>query len=270
MAKQMATNDNLYWLIRSTKSQEAYTNLSIEKSRKKMANEYSSLMKKIVNEFEAVYDKLLASVENPTPADLYRLDRYWQAQANLSKNFLEFGDKSIKSLSSNFQEQYRGIYEILSRPSDTAFATLDTVGIEQVINQVWCADGLSWSQRIWNNTQLLQEELTSSLVECLVTGKKTSQLKQELMKRFDVSYHRAEALVRTEMAHLQTEAAKQRYQDYGVQEVEVLVEADACDDCKAMKGKIYSLAKATKLCPRHPNCRCCIVPVTSGSLGDQT
>lgn len=43
MAKQM---NNLYWLIRSTKSQEAYTNMAIEKSRQKMAKEYSSLMKK--------------------------------------------------------------------------------------------------------------------------------------------------------------------------------------------------------------------------------
>ena len=62
----------------------------------KMAKEYNSLMKKVISEFEAVYDKLAASVENPTPADLYRLNRYWQAQAELSKKFLEFGDKSIQ------------------------------------------------------------------------------------------------------------------------------------------------------------------------------
>lgn len=267
MAKQM---NNLYWLIRSTKSQQAYTDLSIEKSRVKMAKEYSSLMKNVIGEFEAIYDKL-ATLENPaSPADLYRLDKYWQAQAKLSKKFQEFGDKTIQELSRNFQEQYRGIYELLSRPSEAAFATLDTTGVERVISQVWCADGLSWSQRVWNNTQLLQQELTDKLTECIVTGKKTSQLKQELIERFNVSYHRAETLVRTEMAHLQTEAAKQRYQDYGVQEVEVLVEADACDDCKALKGKRYSLAKATTLVPRHPRCRCCIVPVISGSLGDQT
>ena len=258
MAKQM---NNLYWLIRSTKSQEAYTNRAIEKSRQKMAKEYNSLMKKVISEFEAVYDKLAASVENPTPADLYRLDRYWQAQAELSKKFLEFGDKSIQQLSLNFQEQYRGIYELLSRPSDPAFATFDPLGIERVINQVWCADGLSWSQRVWNNTQLLQEELTDKLIECLVSGKKTTQLKRELIERFQVSYHRADALIRTEMAHLQTEAAKQRYQDYGVQLVEVLVEADACEDCKAMKGKKYPLTQATSLVPKHPNCKCTIVPV---------
>ena len=235
--------------------------MAIEKSRQKMAKEYNSLMKKVISEFEAVYDKLAASVENPTPADLYRLDRYWQAQAELSKKFLEFGDKSIQQLSLNFQEQYRGIYELLSRPSDPAFATFDLLGIERVINQVWCADGLSWSQRVWNNTQLLQEELTDKLIECLVSGKKTTQLKRELIERFQVSYHRADALIRTEMAHLQTEAAKQRYQDYGVQLVEVLVEADACEDCKAMKGKKYPLAQATSLVPKHPNCKCTIVPV---------
>ena len=61
-----------------------------------MAKEYSSLMKKVISEFEAVYDKLAASVASATPADLYRLDRYWQAQAKLTKKFLEFGDKSIQ------------------------------------------------------------------------------------------------------------------------------------------------------------------------------
>lgn len=88
---------NLYWLIRSTKSQEAYTNMAIEKSRQKMAKEYNSLMKKVISEFEAVYDKLAASVESPTPADLYRLDRYWQAQAELSKNFWNSGTKVFNS-----------------------------------------------------------------------------------------------------------------------------------------------------------------------------
>ncbi len=235
--------------------------MAIEKSRQKMAKEYNSLMKKVISEFEAVYDKLAASVESPTPADLYRLDRYWQAQAELSKKFLEFGDKTIQQLSLNFQEQYRGIYELLSRPSDPAFATFDPLGIENIINQVWCADGLSWSQRVWNNTQLLQEELTDKLIECLVSGKKTTQLRRELIERFQVSYQRADTLIRTEMAHLQTEAAKQRYEDYGVQLAEVLVEADACDDCKAMKGKKYPLAQAAALVPKHPNCKCCIIPV---------
>ena len=122
-----------------------------------------------------------------------------------------------------------------------------------MINQIWCADGKSWSQRIWDNTDKLQQALNDSLIDCIVTGKKTTELKKNLMKQFNVSFSRADSLVRTEMAHIQTQAAQQRYKDYGIQEVEVWVDEDerTCPICAKHEGERYPI-NARMPVPFHP------------------
>lgn len=77
-----------------------------------------------------------------------------------------------------------------------------------------------------------------------------------------MSYHRAETLVRTEVAHIQSEAAKKRYKDYGVEYVEVLVDEDerTCELCKELIGKKFHIDETPPL-PVHPNERCCLVPI---------
>jgi hypothetical protein len=77
-----------------------------------------------------------------------------------------------------------------------------------MINRVWVADGKSWSERVWDNTEKLQQTLNDNLVHCLVAGKKTTDLKNLLQEQFNVSYNRADSLVRTEIAHIQTQAAQ--------------------------------------------------------------
>jgi SPP1 gp7 family putative phage head morphogenesis protein len=133
---------------------------------------------------------------------------------------------------------------------------------QQMINQIWCADGKSWSQRIWENTELLAETLNEELIHCVVSGKKTTDLKNLLQERFNVSYARADMLVRTELAHIQTQAAQKRYEDYGVQEVEIWADEDErrCDVCGDLHEKKYPMGARVPI-PAHPNCRCCIVPV---------
>lgn len=131
-----------------------------------------------------------------------------------------------------------------------------------MINQIWCADGKSWSSRIWTNTDKLQQALNDNLIECVVGGKKTTQLKEMLQKDFNVSYNRADSIVRTEMAHIQTQAAQQRYKDSGIQQVEIWADKDErrCDVCGKLHKTKYPVNGAIPL-PAHPRCRCCIIPV---------
>jgi hypothetical protein len=51
-----------------------------------------------------------------------------------------------------------------------------------MINRVWVADGKSWSERVWDNTEKLQQTLNDNLVHCLVAGKKTTDLKNLLQE----------------------------------------------------------------------------------------
>lgn len=226
---------------------------------------YGRAAKRVIRDFEAVYDKILNQVEDgkePTPADLYKLDKYWEAQAQMHRELEKLGNREIKLLSAAFETNFFEVYYGLALPGEAAFNKVDTEVVNQLINGIWVADGKQWSQRVWDNTERLAQTLNEELVHIVATGKKNTELKNILQERFSVSYHRAETLVRTEVAHIQTEAAKKRYQDYGIEYVEVLVDPDerTCDLCKALIGKRWKTTETPPL-PVHPNERCCLVPV---------
>lgn len=258
-----------YWADRAAKAQENYTNKSIKATEKQMAKYYADSMEKIIGQFKSTYKKVLSSIEEgrePTPADLYKLDSYWQLQAQLQRELRKLGEDQIALLGQQFEQQYRGIYESLaSIDGSKHFSSIDTGNAEQMINQVWCTDGKSWSDRVWDNTSKLQQDLNDNLIHCVVAGKKTTDLKNLLQASYGVSYSRADALVRTEMAHIQTQAAKQRYKDYGLKEVQVWADYDErrCDICGKLHKKRYPIDSDIPI-PAHPRCRCCIIPLVDG------
>jgi SPP1 gp7 family putative phage head morphogenesis protein len=107
------------------------------------------------------------------------------------------------------------------------------------------------------------------LITCITTGKKPSELKKILERDFGVAYNRADTLVRTEMAHIQTQAAKQRYEDYGLRYYEFLGnDDDTCGnhspDCHELDGERFLFSEmkiGVNAPPIHPNCKCAIIPV---------
>jgi len=267
-----------YWGNRLLKQQDAISNKNIKDIEKRLKKYYRNSFEKIWADFEATYEKLLATVRDgrePTPADLYRLDRYWQMQNQVTKELQKLGDTQIELLSKRFMEDWIEVYESISLPSDTGFSTFSTAMAEEMINQIWVADGKHFSQRIWDNTQRLIQTLNEQLVHCVVTGKKTTDLKKLLQERFDVSYSQADTLVRTEIANIQTQAAKKRYEDYGLTKYRFLGrEEGKCGhtpDCHDLDGKTF-LMSAMKVGvnapPIHPNCRCAVVPVVEDELNN--
>lgn len=254
-----------YWQDRMAKAQDVLTAKKTKEVEKQLIKYYSNTMKKMIDEFERVYEKVLNAVEDgkqPTTADLYKLDSYWKMQGQLKFELQKLGEKTITLLSKEFELNFFDVYYSIALETTAAYATVSTEAAKQMINQIWCADGKSWSQRIWENTELLADTLNEGLIHCVATGKKTTELKDVLQERFGVSYSRADALVRTEMAHVQTQAAKQRYTDAGIQEVMVWADKDErqCEHCGQLHQKRFP-ANGTMPIPAHPRCRCCIVPV---------
>lgn len=268
-----------YWTKRILEAQKKWTDKGIDAINKQLLHYYKVAMANIIKEFEAVYDKVLASAEEGkhiTPAWLYQLDRYWQMQSQLKDTLQKLGDKTCEILSKKFEQEYKHIYSdmaigedgkaIKASVSDKAFSTIDAQAAKQVANQIWCADGKSWSQRIWKNIDYLQQTLNDGLVDCVVTGKKTTQLKKQLMERFDVSYGQAETLVRTEMAHIETQAAVDKYKEHGRKKVRIIVDPDerTCKVCAEWDDKIINISdlrEGTNCPPFHPRCRCAIAAV---------
>ena len=254
-----------YWANRLAKAQSALTEKNIKQIEKQLAKYYSTASRRVIRDFERTYEKVLKAVgegSQPTPADLYKLDAYWQMQGQLKQELEKLGNKQAKLFSKHFEMHFFDIYYSIALEGTPAFNTIDTAAVQQLINQIWVADGKTFSQRIWDNTERLLETLNEELIHTVVTGKKTTELKNLLQDRFGVSYRRADTLVRTELVHIQTQAAQKRYKDYGMQYVEVLVDEDerTCDLCKELKGKKFPIDAVPPL-PVHPNERCCLVPV---------
>lgn len=254
-----------YWEERQAKTQARLTAKNIRETERQLKRYYKRSMEKIIGQFESTYNKVLLSIEDgkaPTPADLYKLDTYWKLQGQLRDELMKLGDKQAKLFSQQFMNEWQNIYDAIAIKDDLFFGEISRETAEQMINQIWCADGKNWSSRIWKNTDLLQQELNDNLIDCVLTGKKTTELKNILQERFNVSYNRADSIVRTEMAHIQTQAAKQRYEDSGIREVEVWADEDErrCDVCGKLHEKRFPIGAQMPI-PAHPRCRCCIVPV---------
>ena len=254
-----------YWQERMANAQNAISTKTTKQIEKQLRKYYAAAAKRTIEDFESTYNKLLAQKaegKDITQADLYRLDKYWEVQGQLRQRLQKLGEKKISLLTKYFELNFFDIYHSIAITGLKAFNTIDDKLVNQLINSVWVADGRTFSQRVWNNIDRLVETLNEQLIYTVVTGKKTSELKNLLQERFNISYRRADTLVRTELAHIQTEAAKKRYEDYGIQYIEVLVDADdrTCDECKALIGKKFPIHAAPPL-PVHPNDRCTIIPV---------
>lgn len=255
-----------YWYDRQAKAQNALTDKGIEATEKQLKKYYSHTMKTVIRLFEDTYNRVADSAMNmgrePTPADLYKLDTYWKLQGQLAHELDKLGAKQEKLYSRNFMELWQTIYKNVAIPGGGAFTHIDTQQAQQLINAIWCADGQSWSNRIWRNTDKLQQALNEGLTESVIAGVNPDKLKNRLMEEFNVSYNRADALVRTEMAHIQTTAAEQRYKDAGIEKVQVWAKEDErlCKICGKLHETEYRVGEKLPI-PAHTKCRCCIVPV---------
>ena len=254
-----------YWAERMAKAQDKMTTESRKRIERQLARYYGASARKVIEDFERTYNKVLLKVEEgkqPTPADLYKLDTYWQQQGQLRRELRKLGEKQTSLLTKQFELHFFDIYFSIALEGVEAFNTIDAASAHTLLNAIWCADGKSWSQRIWDNTDNLLETLNEQLVHCVITGKKPSELKKLLQERFNVSYNNADMLVRTELAHVQTVAAQQRYSDYGIQQVEVFVDEDerTCPICAKHEGERHYVNEQMPV-PFHPRCRCCMVPV---------
>ena len=259
-----------YWAKRNLQMSQKLTAKSEKDIEKQLVKYYRRAAEDIVNQFVATYDKLLSTIgegKEATPADLYKLDKYWQMQGQLQKQLQALGDYQYDLFFKQFTDNYLNIYNAMALPSQQKFAAMDRQAAEQLIQQIWCADGKNWSQRIWKNTNHLQQTLNDRLLETVITGKPSAKLRKLLLEDFGVSYRQADRIVRTELAHIQTQAAQKRYQDYGITEVQVWADEDErrCEVCGKHHKEKYPINGPMPV-PFHANCRCCIIPVVETKL----
>lgn len=256
---------NEYWKDRQAESLAKYRKQGIYRAEKQIKKYYKTASEHCIGSFLNTYRHILNMVNDgkePTPADLYKLDSYWQAQATIKKELELLGDKQTVAYLDNFKRTWKTIYNNVALKDGGNFNKIDDGVIEQMIKGVWCADGKTWSERVWTNTDKLKAVLNEELINCVLIGADEKNLRERLMYEFKVSYSNADMIIKTEMAHIQTQATNERYKGAGVKEVEVWADEDErrCELCGKLHEKRYKVWETMPI-PVHPRCRCCILPV---------
>lgn len=220
--------------------------------------------------------------------DLYRYNRYWELRNDLNKKLVVLGQKEIRLMDKDLINMYMRVQDYFNKNPKFLAKTQDGKVVKMinanpvdmksplvsekaqaVVDSVWCADGKYWSERVWERMDKLQASLEQGLTDVITRGVGPDEVAKTIATEFNKEFKVARTLVRTELNHVYTQAAAERYQDAGCEYYEVL-SAQSDDECFDMNGTIikFSEMEEGENCPPfHPNCRCSILPVLGGKNG---
>lgn len=160
---------------------------------------------------------------------------------------------------------YRTLYEVQKGVGIGAtFAAVGVPTAERVVVRPWL--GENYSERIWADKNKLLREINTNLSQSFIRGDSIDRTSRALAKRMGVSYSNAVRIVRTESAHIISEATWDGYKESGVvQQYQFLATLDnrTSEICQSMDLKVFKLSEkevGVNFPPLHPNCRSTICP----------
>lgn len=206
--------------------------------------------------------ELLAELESP--AYRARIERLEQLQNQLDATMQQvYRQEKVKSrdfyLDLGNEAYYRAVFDIQQRSGVAfPFAAVDQKAIEQVINSKW--SGANYSQRIWNNTQALAQDVKEELLINLVTGRTDREAAESIANQFAVGASQARRLVRTESCNLANQMEMLSYEECGIETYIYVATLDlkTSEICRKLDGKRFPVKdqQPGKNCPpMHPWCR---------------
>jgi SPP1 gp7 family putative phage head morphogenesis protein len=182
-----------------------------------------------------------------------------QELANLINGlYSDLSAEQVKQLESLLSTVYKDTRVSIAREFGQSFEVVSEQQLQRLLTQP--NKGLTLSQRIYANNDIVARKLNTDISRLLFQNEKPEVIKRELVKNLNITQGQAERLFRTETSRFFNEASHDAYRQAGLANFEFLAEADACDICGSLDGKIYDINASTPV-PVHPNCRCAILPV---------
>lgn len=200
-----------------------------------------------------------------TRTELYQFQKWSNLTESIESQFGELtnsqNEEFEKALREIYEETFnRSLKDVLPNTS-LDFTFLSDDHLDKKVKSMWSGEDFKTLGKEGN--EAVAQRLISSMEKMIVEGKNPEQLKKELMDDLNISYNKANRLIRTEGSFMFNEANKTAYKMANVAQVEILVEDDACDECLAyldVNDGIYDIDSVPHI-PSHPNCRCSIAPV---------
>lgn len=167
---------------------------------------------------------------------------------------------------------YRSIYEIQKGfgISDT-FNVLDPKTVEKIVSKPWAPDGKDFSERIWEDRELLVKQLEKELTHSFIRGDSPDQAINNISKVMNVSKKNAGRLVMTESAYFASASRLQAYKELGVEEYQISATLDLriSKICQEMDSRIFKVSEyepGVTANPFHPWCRTTNTPYFEGNI----
>lgn len=229
-----------------------------------LLKQYQRAYEQIELKVSRLYDKIMVDGK-PSITELYRFNRYYGLLQQIHGILVKLGKSEEKIISARMTELYLTTGELANSQIGKSFQVINKDAAKKVLTEVWCQDGKLWSDRIWEDKGKLQNELSKALIDSIVLGKARDKVIAEMASRLGVSKSNAARLVRTELNHVQTQSAIDRYIEAGFEEYEILAALDARTSkiCREKNGKVYKIQEympGETAPPFHPNCRTTIIP----------
>lgn len=155
----------------------------------------------------------------------------------------------------------------LQRMSGILGNTLTDVQTAKYARNIVNADfyNANFSERIWSHMDNLRNDLAIELQKGFISGISTQKMARRIKEHaFEKSYKDAHRLVVTELRRVQTDVARQQYEEAGIEEYEYCaVNPRACPICRDQDGKVFKVSEmkaGENAPPLHPNCHCTTAP----------
>lgn len=256
-----------YWKKRADENLKIVDNLC-DSHMKRLQMFYYETLRKVDDKIKDIYILMLKNGGDISTTNLYSAGRWIQLKSFLESELQIAGQYQVTQAENTLKAVYKDVLEksYIDMDSSLRWGFTDEAKMKQVIDSAW--SGKSFSSRIWNNTDQIAFRIEEHIKSLISLGKMPDAIKRELMNDFNVGFSAADRLIRTEAIYTMNQGAADSYKNAGITEYEFLAEIDSrtSDECKEQNGKRYFFTQAVvgeNMPPLHPNCRSCILPVTS-------
>lgn len=245
---------NNYWLLRE--QNKAYK--QADKLNKHLEKIYKDAYKTINKQLQEVWLDMMAEGEI-TPTSIYKNQRLKSIMEQLDKQLNKLGftinDKLQLSLLDTFKSTWLETENQLTGVS-TSFTLTNEMLATQIVNASY--KNAIYSDRVWDNLKTIRSQIEKTIIDTAISGQDVKKASRKLAERMGVSLGDAKRITITETDRVLQESCRQCAEKRGYKTYHILIEADACDECKSdFRGVHFDISQS--VLPKHPHCKCCMI-----------
>lgn len=239
----MKKNSAKYWLDRLIKQEDEIYKYNTNDILDEVSRIYLSSQKDILKELVSL--KAYNRSNNITA--LSREIMLEETLQNINKTIVLLANNMNDLLTKNLCNSYIQTYETVNDTlKGLGFLPKEIIpaNIENIIKEPWT--GISFSDRIWHNRDVLVYEAKDTISRGLIRGESYHTMATELSKKMNASYSNSRRLIETEIQASQIKANIDNYKNNDIEKVQIsaVLDSKCCMDCSDREGKVIEVNKA--------------------------